>query len=144
MKEARGPVGFSDTVWIAAPLERVWQLVTKGAWLNRYFTAGPSGNLDAKGTVVLSWGRESEAVDVLSAKWGKATTFRWRAFKVPYATRVSIRLQKKGRLVKVTLAEKGWKRDPKGVASALQHAIGWSHFLTFLKAYAMYQIELRG
>jgi dCMP deaminase len=33
MKEARGPVGFSTEIWITAPLPRIWQLATKGAWL---------------------------------------------------------------------------------------------------------------
>jgi len=144
MKEGAGPVSFSDEVWISAPVERVWQLVTKGAWLDRWFTTFCTGNLDVPGRIRMSWGTKSEPVEVLASRWEQSTTFRWVAFGVPYATRVRIAFEKKKRLTRVRLTERGWKRDSKGVVSALHHAIGWTHFLCALKAYAQFGVEMRG
>lgn len=143
MKEAGGPLGFTDEIWITAPLERVWQLATKGAWLDRYFTTWCSGNLDEKGRILLSWGKESEHVEVLQARWEKSTTFRWVAYGVPYATRVTFKFAKKKRRVHVTVSETGWRRDAKGAESAMHHAMGWTHFLCGLKAFAQFGVELR-
>lgn len=144
MPEARGPVKFSTEIWIAAPLPRVWQLATKGAWLDQYFTSETTGNLDAPGKVRLWWGKMHEDVEVLSAKWEKHTTFRWIAYRLKYATRVTFRFEAKGSLTRVVVSETGWKRDAKGADSALHHAVGWTHFLAQLKAFAQFGVQLRG
>jgi uncharacterized protein YndB with AHSA1/START domain len=144
MPEPGGPVGFSTEIWITAPLPRLWQLVTKGAWLDRYFTSETTGNLDAPGSVRMSWGDIHEDIEVLSAAWEKKTVFRWIAYELKYATRVTITLKSKGSMTNVAVAETGWKRDAAGVSSSLHHAVGWTHFLAQLKAFAQFGVELRG
>ena len=144
LKEVRGPVGFSTEIWISAPLPRVWQLATKGAWLDQFFTTATSGNLDAPGRVRLSWGDIHEDVEVLSAAWEKKTVFRWIAYREKYATRVTFGLKAKGNMMLFSIAETGWKRDATGVESSLHHAIGWTHFLAQLKAFAQFGVQLRG
>lgn len=144
LKEARGPVRFSTEIWIAAPLARVWQLATKGAWLDQYFTSATSGNLDAPGRVRLSWGDAHEDVEVLSAAWEKKVVFTWAAYRQKYATRVTFTFKAKPGMTLFTVTESGWKRDASGVDSSLQHAIGWTHFLAQLKAFAQFGVQLRG
>ncbi len=144
MPEVRGPVHFSTEIWISAPLPRVWQLATKGAWLDQYFTSATSGNLDTPGRVRLSWGDIHENIEVLSAAWEKKTVFRWIAFRQKYATRVTFTFKGKGGMTLVSIAEEGWKRDASGVESSLHHAIGWTHFLAQLKAFAHFGVQLRG
>jgi uncharacterized protein YndB with AHSA1/START domain len=143
-KEVRGPVGFSTEAWVKSPKARVWQLATKGAWLNRYFTSAATGDLDAPGTVRLSWGKESEEVEVLSAAWERRVVFLWAAYGVKYATRVAMTFEEKNGMTRVGLRETGWRRDGKGVNSALHHAEGWTFFLCALKAYARWGVDLRG
>lgn len=141
--EPRGPVKFTTEIWIGAPASRVWQLVTKGAWLDQYFTSHTTGDLDAPGVVRLSWGDIHEDIEVLSAAWEKRTVFRWMAYRLDYATRVTLALTSKHGLTRVSITESGWKRDPKSTASALHHAVGWTHFLAQLKAFAQFGIQLR-
>lgn len=144
MREVRGPLKFSTESWITAPLARVWQLATKGAWLDQYFTSATTGDLDAPGNVRLQWGGIHEDIEVISASWEKKTVFRWIAYRQPYATRVTFSFTAKNRLTRFVISESGWKNDPKGAQSAIHHAIGWTHFLAQLKVFAQYGVELRG
>lgn len=143
MQEVGGPLHFTTESWITAPLPRVWQLATKGAWLDQYFTSETSGNLDAPGRVRLSWGDIHENLDVIASTWEKKTVFLWVAYQLPYATRVTFSFAAKNGMTQFKITESGWKQDAKGSASALHHAIGWTHFLLQLKAFAQFGITLR-
>ncbi|NUN49761.1 MAG: SRPBCC domain-containing protein [Candidatus Brocadiae bacterium] len=144
LKEARGPVAFTTESWIAAPAARVWQLLTKGPWLSRWFTSATSGDLDAPGTVRLWWGKSHEDVQVVKARWEKSFEFLWVAYGVKDATRVTVSLRSKNGMTRVRISERGWKRDRAGTESALHHAEGWAVCLCQLKAFAQFGIELRG
>jgi uncharacterized protein YndB with AHSA1/START domain len=136
-------------VLIAAPLERVWDLITSAEHVGRWFAdAGAEIDLRPGGALTLSWREHGtfhgrvEAVDPphrFAYRW--LSTLGSRAEPAPgNSTLTEFTLSREGSSTRVAVVESGFaalEGGPEERAAALaSHTTGWTQELDELVAYA--------
>lgn len=122
-----------------SPLE-VTEAIVNGKMMAGYFLKESSGRMEVGKTVMWTFPEfpESFPVKVQEVIPGKLIRFIWDPKS---CVRIDIREEKEGTVVKVT--ETGYSDDEEGIKWAVRQAGGWGSFLTALKAYLEYGINLR-
>lgn len=142
-KMGRGNVGFSVARSYKTSLETVWNGVTQGKHLKKYFVDTVKGDMtsDLK-PVIWEWkGFDAATLYLTEYKPKERIEFHWKAEGVKYHTRVRIELSRVRGRVLLQVSEWGWTKND--LKSAFSHCTGWTDFLDYLKAYLIYDIDFR-
>ncbi len=129
---------IKHSVFIEAPIEKVWQtLTTKEGW-NSWFTNGTEIDLKEGGYIKLRWKNFGTSHDttedggtILKVTSNKRFVFQWSPASSP--TTVAFNLEKLGRGTKVLLTETGYPESERDLQACISCAIGWGEALMLLK-----------
>lgn len=136
---------FEVKVQIAKPVATVFQALTEPEHLIRYFLASASASLSPGASVVWAWSaHEKQTLEVVAFIPEQCITLSWNHSETGYLTEIHIELTTEDTMTtQVVIRETGWKDDAQSVNYALHHCAGWNTLLLCLKAYLIYDIDLR-
>lgn len=135
---------FEVKVRIAKPVAIVFQALTEPEHLTRYFLASASAPLAPGESVVWAWSaHEKQTLEVIQYTPEQQVTLSWTHSETGYPTEVQIELVSQGNETQVMIRETGWKADAQSVDLALRHCAGWNTLLLHLKAYLVFDVDLR-
>lgn len=132
-------VHFEGT--IAKPAQRIFAAITDHRKLCHYFITRGSAPLEEGKTVQWTWedvGAEL-TVDVKKIVPNELIQFSWKATGEP--SLVTIALKEAEGTTTLTISEEGWSEDD--TAKVVQQSIGWTDFFCSLKAYLLFNVNLR-
>lgn len=128
---------------ITKPIAEVFDAIVNPDKLKNHFVNATSGELLEKKTVRWSFGEFGEVdVRVTTLIPNALIAFQWAATGV--TTEVEIRLEEISHgLTKIRISEGEWKLDKDAFAEAVEQSHGWTGFIDGLKAYLLFNINLR-
>ncbi len=113
------PPEFTVSGIVSRPAPQVHEAIADPAQLSRYFTTGGAqGRLEAGATVTWAFGEFPGAFPVTVVEVAPGRT-------------------------QVQITERGWPDTPAGRQASYGNCMGWSQFLSALKAHLEYGINLR-
>lgn len=131
-------VPIEHAVWIRAATGRVYEALTTGAELDRWFTDGATVDARPGGEICWRWKEwgpnkvtTEDCGPILEADPGRRFVFQWHADP----TTVEIDLEEQGGGCVVRLRERGYRKTLRGLKSQMSCAVGWGEALTLLKFY---------
>ena len=132
---------------IAKPVAEVFEAVADPKKLSGYFTTGGAkGRLEEGATVTWDFADFPGAfpVHVKKVEANRLIELAWKAGDGDYETRVRMEFEALGdNATLVRIAESGWQKTPKGLASSYGNCMGWSQMLLCLKVYVEQGTNLR-
>lgn len=128
---------------IAVSINELFDAIVLGDKLKNHFVNNTSGDLQEKRTVRWNFGDQGEVdVRVMTLIPNALIAFQWAATGV--TTEVEIRLEAiTAKLTKITISEGEWRLDKDAFAEGIEQAHGWTGFIDGLKAYLLFNINLR-
>lgn len=90
------------------------------------------------------WADENaeEEIHVHKVEQDKLIEFEWSATGKPTTTVISLEPADTGK-TKITIQESEWDNDEQGGKYAMQQMRGWTDFFNSLKAYLLFNVNLR-
>ena len=129
-------------VYIKAPPEKVYDIITSGDGWNAFFTYSTEVNPKPGGRIVFrwkNWGPDFYNVEaegkVLKADKPRRFAFEWYPVGVDNPTTVTFRLKAEYGGTVIHLSEDGYPDTQDGRDMILECACGWGEALTLLKFY---------
>ena len=128
---------------IPRPESVVFNAIVNEKHLTKYFATRATGNLEAGRSVIWYFDDVGAQVSVLVLEMekNKRILFQWAASGSK--ADVEIILEEKGGETQVRISESNWPLDKKGVNQALGQMSGWTDFFDCLKAYLLFDVDLR-
>jgi len=149
---------FEVSVYIARPVDEVFEAVADPQQLSRYFTTGGAkGRLETGATVYWDFADFPGAfpVEVVEVVRNEKIVLKWEANEGPpeggqaskgasYMTTVTMGFENlaNGR-TRVSIAEEGWRETPGGLKAAFGNCQGWAQMQAALKVWLEHGINLR-
>jgi len=139
----KGRIGFKVSNYFPVPVGKLWDAITLGRQMERFFIDKVEGDFTRDMTpVFFTWkqcGRYAVWPTVFQE--GKKLEFRWANDNYRYLTTVTMTLKKNAHYVELEIQERGWK--PADLHNAFGNCNGWTMFLDYLKAYLLHGVHLR-
>ena len=129
---------------IGAPAHEVFEAIIDPAKMSQYFITEASGPMEAGKTISWTWADYNTTINIHVQKVEKNhyISFTWPGSDVE--TIVDIQLDAETESVtSVTIKEKDWHKDDKGIQRLTEQTQGWLDMLLCLKAFVQYGINLR-
>lgn len=124
---------------VRADRETVWNALTTGKGLDKWFTDGSTSDSVAGGKIRFvwrEWGVDKVNTDaggpILEARSPERFVFQWWDDR-PTTVEIDLSETDEGTVVKVT--ESGYEDSPEGWRRCIECATGWGEALTLLKFY---------
>ncbi len=131
---------ISQTTFIKASPEEVYDAIATAEGLDRWFTCGTEIAPGPGGKIRLRWknfgaGRWTleDGGEVLEAVPSRRFVFKWTPGKSETTVAFDIKPHRNGSMITVT--EHGYTSDPEDIQAMLGCATGWGEALTLLKFY---------
>ena len=140
------PFKFQVQMKIRRPRAEVFEAVVDPRHLEGYFVARASAPMAAGTTVQWKWPELDELADVevMEVTAPERIVFKWGAAEGGYDTEVVMTFTPlPGDETMVQIAESGWRETAKGQEASYGNAGGWAIFVSSLKAYLEYGVNLR-
>lgn len=129
---------IEHSVYIEAPIEKVYQTLTTSEGWDAWFTDGTEIELKEGGSIRFRWknfgvGHYSteDGGQILEITPNKKFVFQWSPASSP--TTVSFNLEKLGTGTKILFIETGYPASEKDLKACIGCAVGWGEALTLLK-----------
>ena len=136
------------SIYIAAPIEKVFDALTDSKHWDRYFTTGMELDPSPGGVCNFKWKNWGpELVDhespghVIEVKPPTRFTFEWG--RPGEETTAQLDLHAKGHGTVLSLFETGYQKTPDGLKSILECSAHWGELLALVKFYVEYGITYR-
>lgn len=128
---------------IKRPIDEVFQAIVDPRKLEGFFVSASSGPLEEGATVRWEWKDHDASTDVKVARveLDRSIVLKWPG--TVSENEITFNFESDGTSTKVAIEEDGWPKDDKGIAAYGRNMQGWMNFLTCLKAYVEYGINLR-
>lgn len=136
-----GNIHFTVGIVIKSDLETVWDNVTKGDTVKKYFTTDARRDLDKGGEVLWVWGEEAALINVLEVHPGEKIILEWNGSNVEYTIRTEFIFEDNNGKVRLKIKETGWEGNDLGIKSAFANCSGWTEFLNALKVFTEYKVS---
>jgi len=140
------PFKFQVQMKIRKPRAEVFAAVVEPRSLEGYFVARATAPLASGSVVQWKWPELEELTDVkvVEVTPPKRIILRWEAAEGGYDTEIVMTFTDlPGDETMVQIAESGWRDTPEGQEASYGNAGGWAIFLSSLKAYLEYGVNLR-
>ena len=137
---------------INRPIADVFDAITTGDKLCRYFTSKTSGDLVEGETITWRWAEYNAELPVRVARivvneyieltldsgaWEKTTVEAY-----PVTVRFDFEALEDGSTM-LAISESGWKTDADGLKGSHDNCSGWTHMAMCLKAWIEHDVDLR-
>ena len=133
---------IKQTTFIAAPIEKVYDMIASADGWNAFFTTGMELDARPGGKMIWrwrDWGPHFYSIDadaeVVRADRPDLFAFKWYPVGNEIATTIEFKLTAKHGGTVVELTESGYPDTDAGRAMILECASGWGEALTLLKFY---------
>jgi uncharacterized protein YndB with AHSA1/START domain len=132
-----GPVHFTAARTIAAPIEKVFEAITRPEHLEKTFVTRVTGTMTAKGETAVWYfeGHGEAPLHVTEFRPNAYVAFHWQANRMPYHTSVEFKLTAAKDGTRLAVTESGWDPGVQSLKSAFEHCEGWTTFLGNTKMY---------
>lgn len=137
-------IKFQVAVRIEKPINEVFKAFTDNEMLTKYFVTSASAPIKAAGDkITWSWGEHKTEIKVTEFEENKIVAFTWPGFKVNYDINVTFIFEEVDGKTRVSVTEEGYKNDDDGINSSFMNNAGWKEMLLSMKAWVMYNVDLR-
>ncbi|MEO8512365.1 MAG: SRPBCC domain-containing protein [Ignavibacteria bacterium] len=137
-------IKFTVAVRISKPLPEVFKAFTDNEIISKYFVTAASAPIKAVGDkITWSWGEHKAEIVITEFVENKRVAFTWPGYKVDYDLNCLFEFEIVDDKTRVVVTEEGWKDDEAGINSSLMNNSGWKDMLLSMKAWVMYNIDLR-
>ncbi len=137
-------IKFQVAVRIEKPINEVFKAFTDNEMLTKYFVTSASAPIKAAGDkITWSWGEHKTEIKVTEFEENKKVAFTWPGFKVNYDINVTFIFEEVDGKTRVSVTEEGYKNDDDGINSSFMNNAGWKEMLLSMKAWVMYNVDLR-
>lgn len=137
-------IKFQVAVRIDKPINEVFKAFTDNKNIAEYFVSSASAPIKAVGDrITWSWGEHKTEIVITEFEENKKIAFTWPGYKVDYDVHAVFIFEEVDGKTRVTVTEEGWKDDEAGINSSLMNNAGWKEMLLGLKAWVMYNVDLR-
>ena len=137
-------IKFQVAVRIDKPIAEVFKAFTDRETISKYFVSAASAPIKAVGDkVTWSWGEHKAEIVITEFEENKRVAFTWPGYKVNYDVHALFIFEEVDGKTRVSVTEEGWKDDEAGINSSLMNNAGWKEMLLGLKAWVMYEVDLR-
>jgi uncharacterized protein YndB with AHSA1/START domain len=135
-------VHFQST--IAKPIHQVFDSIVNHKKMCNYFISSADGPMVEGTTVQWEWDDAGArfAIDVKKIVPHSLIQFSWVATGGPSLVTISLE-ENANHTTTVTITEEGWAADESAPAKVVQQSIGWTDFFCSLKAYLLFNVNLR-
>lgn len=134
-------VNFKDSINL--PVEQVFEAIVDHVKMSKYFISAADSSIVEGRKIMWEWADEntSEEIHVHKVEANKLIRFEWEATGTPTFT--EIRLTTNDNATDVHITEGEWSNDEVGGIKAMQQTRGWTDFFDCLKAYLLFNVNLR-
>ena len=137
-------IKFQVAVRIDKPIAEVFRAFTDKDTISKYFVSAASAPIKAVGDkITWSWGEHKAEIVITEFEENKRVAFTWPGYKVDYDVHALFIFEEVDGKTRVSVTEEGWKDDEAGINSSLLNNAGWKEMLLGLKAWVMYNVDLR-
>ena len=137
-------IKFQVAVRIDKPISEVFKAFTDKEIIAKYFVSSASAPIRAVGDkITWSWGEHKTEIVITEFEENKKIAFTWPGYKVDYDVHAVFIFEEVDGKTRVSVTEEGWKDDEAGINSSLMNNAGWKEMLLGLKAWVMYNVDLR-
>lgn len=135
-------VNIKDSINL--PVGQVFDAIVDHVKMSKYFISAADSSIVEGRKIIWEWADENatQEIHVLKVEENKLIRFEWQA--TGNTTIADIRLEPVGEnktLVHIT--EGKWSNDEPGGMKAMQQTQGWTDFFDCLKAYLLFNVNLR-
>ena len=137
-------IKFQVAVRIDKPISEVFKAFTDKEIIAKYFVSSASATIRAVvDRITWSWGEHKTEIVITEFEENKKIAFTWPGYKVDYDVHAVFIFEEVDGKTRVSVTEEGWKDDEAGINSSLMNNAGWKEMLLGLKAWVMYNVDLR-
>lgn len=137
-------IKFQVAVRIDKPIAEVFNAFTNRDSISKYFVSAASAPIKAVGDkITWSWGEHKAEIVITEFEENKRVAFTWPGYKVDYDVHALFIFEEVDGKTRVSVTEEGWKDDEAGINSSLMNNAGWKEMLLGMKAWVMYNVDLR-
>ncbi len=128
---------------INLPPAQVFDAIVDHIKMSKYFISGADSSIVEGRKIMWEWADENarEEIHVQKVEENKRITFEWEA--TGKSTFAEIKLESSGDKTIVHITEGEWSNDEQGGIKAMQQTQGWTNFFDCLKAYLLFNVNLR-
>lgn len=129
---------------IPASIDRVFDAIVTGSKLSNYFISQADGDMNEGKTVKWRFSDVGAAitVEVSQVDLNKRILFGWSVTGKPTTVEIILDLIADHKTA-IRITESGWDNNEQGISMAMQQTIGWTDFYNCLKAYLLFNVNLR-
>ncbi len=143
-KKQMEKIKFQVAVRIEKPINEVFKAFTDNEIISKYFVTSASAPIRAVGDkITWSWGEHKAEIVITEFEENKKVAFTWPGYKVDYDVHALFLFEEVDGKTRVSVTEEGWKDNEAGINSSLMNNAGWKEMLLSMKAWVMYNVDLR-
>ncbi|GEM_PF-95782 len=129
---------------IPTSVNRVFDAIVTGSQMSNYFISQADGDMNEGKTVKWQFSDVGATIDidVKKIEVNKCIQFSWSVTGKPTIVKITLdKIDDNNTAIQIT--ESDWKNNEEGISTAMQQTIGWTDFYDCLKAYLLFNINLR-
>lgn len=136
---------INQAIQVLKPVHEVFEAIAEPANMSSYFLESGSGRLETGKTIIWRFA-EVEAgvpVHVVKAEQDKYLSYRWDNEGHETLCEITLESSKNGTATIVRVKESGHEHTDAGIRWLKSNTEGWAQFLTCLKGYCEFGVNLR-
>jgi uncharacterized protein YndB with AHSA1/START domain len=134
-------VNFKDS--ISLPAAQIFDAIVDHVKMTKYFISAADSSIVEGRKIMWEWADENASMEihVKKVEKNKCIRFEWEA--TGNITIAEINLKPDGDKTIIHITEGEWSNDEAGGMKAMQQTQGWTDFFDCLKAYLLFNVNLR-
>ena len=134
-------VNFKDSISLPAP--QIFDAIVDHVKMTKYFISAADSSIVEGRRIMWEWddANASMEIHVKKVDKNKCIQFEWEATGKLTVAEISLKPDGNKTIVQITEGE--WSNDEAGGIKAMQQTRGWTDFFDCLKAYLLFNVNLR-
>jgi len=134
-------VKFKDSINL--PAEKIFDAIVDHVKMSKYFISAADSSIVEGRKIMWEWADENaqQEIHVQKVEKNKLIRFEWEATGKPTITEIMLETGNNKTIVNISEGE--WNNDEQGGIKAMQQTQGWTDFFDCLKAYLLFNVNLR-
>jgi uncharacterized protein YndB with AHSA1/START domain len=135
-------VKFKDSINL--PVAQIFDAIVDHVKMSKYFISAADSSIVEGRKILWEWEEynATEEIHVHKVEKDKLIRFEWKATGKPTITEIRLEPGDDNKTV-VHITEGEWSNDEPGGMKAMQQTQGWTDFFDCLKAYLLFNVNLR-
>lgn len=129
---------------INLPAAQVFDAIVDHVKMSKYFISSADSSIVEGKKIMWEWAEydASHEIHVLKVEKNKLIRFEWDPTGKPTITEIQLEENGDTKTI-VSITEGEWSNDEPGGKKAMQQTQGWTNFFDCLKAYLLFNVDLR-